>query len=221
MSALGRLARERGSALLVALILVVLLGAVGAVALLAGQSETLLSANYRQGHEALYVADGALNRALKDLADLPDWTPILAGIGTSSFVDGPAIGPKPLPAGGAAVLCCDSASLTGELQARGYGGGDWGADTPEWRIYAWGPASLWLTASRIYSVFYSVVWVADDPADGDGNPWRDSNGIVALVALSIGPRGAHRAVHAVVQRVPPVSSAPPRVRVLSWSESRW
>jgi len=221
MTAPARLAEERGSALLIALILVVLLGAVGAVTLLAGQSEALLSANFRQGHEALYVADGALNRALKDLTDLPDWTPVLSGIATSSFVDGPATGSRSLPAGGTAMLCCNGSSLTGELQARGYGGGDWGADTPEWRIYAWGPASLWLTASRIYGVFYAVVWVADDPADGDGNPSRDSNGTIAVVALSVGPRGAHRAVQAVVQRVPQVSGAPPSVRVLSWSESRW
>jgi hypothetical protein len=220
MTTRARFAGEGGSAVFLALILVVLLAAVGAVALLAGQSETLLSASFRQGHEALYVADGALNRALKDLTDLPDWTPILSGVATSSFVDGPATGTKPLPAGGTALLCCGGTSLTGELQLRGNGAGDWGADTPQWQVYSWGPAALWLTGTRIDSVFYVVVWAADDTSDGDGNPARDSNGSIVLVALSIGPRGAHRAVQALVQRVP-AGGGPGRVRVLSWSESRW
>jgi len=221
MTGRARLIDERGSALFLTLVLVVLLGAVGAIALLAGQSETLLSANFRQGHEALYVADGALNRALTDLAVLPDWTPVVSGVATSSFVDGPAIGAKPMPAGGTAMLCCGGSSLTGELQLRGYGGSDWGADTPQWRIYSWGPAADWLTPARIHSVFYSVVWAADDPSDGDGNPSIDSNGRITLVALSIGPRGAQRAVQALVQRVAAAGGHPSRVRVLSWNESRW
>jgi hypothetical protein len=216
-----RFGDERGSAVFLALILLVLLAAVAAVAMLAGQSETLLAASFRQGHEALYVADGGLNRALKELADMPDWTPILSGVATSSFVDGPATGTKPMPGGGTSVLCCGGTSLTGGLQLRGNGGGDWGADTPQWQIYSWGPAALWLTDTRIHSVFYVVVWAADDTSDGDGNPARDSNGTVALVALSVGPRGSHRAVQAVVQRVPAGSGGSPRLRVLSWSESRW
>jgi len=221
MTTPARLAGERGSAVFLALILVVLLAAVAAVALLAGQSETLLAASFRQGHEALYVADGGLSRALKDLTDMPDWTPILSGIATSSFVDGPATGIKPLPSGGTAVLCCGGSSLTGELQLRGNGGGDWGADTPQWQIYSWGPVTGWLSDTRIQSVFYVVVWAADDTSDGDGNPARDSNGTIVLVALSIGPRGTHRAVQALVQRVSVGTGGSARVRVLSWSESRW
>jgi hypothetical protein len=212
---------ERGSALFLTLILVVLLGAVAAVAVLAGQSETVLSANFREGNEALYVADGALNRAITDLTALPDWTLVLSGVATSSFIDGPATGAKPMPAGGTAMLCCGGSSWTADLQLRGTGAGGWGADTPQWQIYSWGPAGGWLTPTRIHSVFYTVVWAADDPSDGDGNPSIDSNGTIALVALSIGPRGAHRAVQALVQRVPLAGGQVSRVRVLSWNESRW
>ncbi|MEO5896143.1 MAG: pilus assembly PilX N-terminal domain-containing protein [Vicinamibacterales bacterium] len=221
MSALIRISGERGSALFLAIILVVLLSAVGAVATLSGQSETLLAANFRQGHEALYVADGALQRAVSDLTDLPDWTAILSGVATSTVLDGPAAGSKPVPGGGTRVLCCGSSSLTADLQARGNGGGDWGANTPQWQIYAWGPAAGWLAADKIHSVFYAVVWVSDDVGDADGNPAADSNATVNVMALAIGPRGARRAVHALVQRVPVAAGLPGRVRVVSWSESRW
>ena len=221
MTALKRIRAERGSALLLAIILVVLLSAVAAVAMLAGQSETLLSANFRQGHEGLYVADGALQRAVRDLTDLPDWTPVLSGVATSTVADGPAAGSKPVPGGGTLVLCCGAPSLTDDLQARGNRGGDWGADTPEWQIYAWGPAAGWLAADKIHSVFYAVVWVSDDVGDADENPGADSNATVNVIALAIGPRGARRAVRALVQRVPVTAGLPGRVRVVSWSESRW
>jgi len=221
MNAPIRISAERGSALFLAIILVLLLSAVGAVAMLAGQSETLLAANFRQGHEALYVADGALQRAMKDLADLPDWTAVLSGVATSTVVDGPAAGSKPVPGGGSVLLCCGASSLTEDLQSRGNAGGDWGANTPEWQIYAWGPAAGWLAADKIHSVFYAVVWVSDDVGDADGNPAADSNATVRVIALGIGPRGARRAVHALVQRVQVTAGQPGRVRVVSWSESRW
>jgi hypothetical protein len=221
MKSWKRIRGERGAALFLAMVLVVLLSAVAAVAMLAGQSETLLAANFRQGHEALYVADGALQRAVRDLTDLPDWTAILSGVATSSFADGPATGSKPLPGGGTVVLCCSAASITASLQARGNAGGDWGANTPEWRIYAWGPADAWLSADKIHSPFYAAVWVADDVGDGDGNPAADSNAMVKVMALGIGPRGARRAVQATVERVAVAPGLPPRVRMVSWSESRW
>lgn len=221
MSGLGSVTDQRGSALLIAVILVVLLSAVAAVAMLSGQSETLLAANFRQGYEGLYVADGALQRAVKDLTALPDWTSVLSGVATSSLVDGPAAGAKPVPAGGTVVLCCSASSLTADLQARGNGGGDWGANTPQWQIYAWGPAAAWLPVDKIHSVFYTVVWVADDVDDGDANPAFDSNGRVKVTALAIGPRGARRAVQALVQRIPVAGGQPMRVRIVSWGESRW
>ncbi|MEO6212111.1 MAG: PilX N-terminal domain-containing pilus assembly protein [Vicinamibacterales bacterium] len=211
---------EQGSALLLAIILTVLLAAVGAAAMLAGHSETLIAAHFRQGHEAVYVAEGALSRAIRDIADLPAWTAILSGVATSTFVDGPSDVSKRLPTGGMVVLCCGGSSQTVNLQVRGNGAGDWGANTPQWRIYSWGPASAWLPDGNIQSVFYTVVWASDDVADGDGDPAVDSNGTIALNSLAIGPQGARRAVHALVQRVA-TGGGQPRVRVLSSRETRW
>lgn len=216
-----RLSDENGTALLLAIVLVMMLAAIGAAAILGGQTETLISANFRQGREALYVAEGAVNRALQDLADLPDWTPALAGTVSSTFVDGSPTGVKILPSGGTTVLCCGSSSLGAALQARGYGGSDWGTDTPQWQLYSWGAASAWLPGDAVQSAFYTAAWVSDDPGDADGNARTDTNGILTVAGVAIGPNGARRTVQAMVQRVPAAAETAPRVRLLSWIESRW
>ncbi|HXG55634.1 MAG TPA: PilX N-terminal domain-containing pilus assembly protein [Vicinamibacterales bacterium] len=212
---------ERGTALFLAIMLVTMLAAIGSAAILASHTETLISASFRQGREARYVADGGVSRAIADLAGLPDWSAALSGLATSTFVDGPPAALKTLPGGGTALLCCSASSLTASLQLRGNGGGDWGPNTPQWKIYGWGRASAWRGEDQIQSAFYVAVWVADDAGDGDGDPARDSNGTVVLNGVALGPRGTRRAVQAVVQRAVSVGGAPGGVRLRSWRESRW
>jgi len=221
IGACRQLRGERGTALLLAVVLVMLLTAVGSAAILASHAETLIAANFRQSREALYVAEGATARMMKDLTDLTDWSAALSGVATSTFIDGPADVEKNLPGGGRVVLCCGPASLTAGVQFRRTGGGDWGLDTPQWKLYGWGPASAWRTGDQIQSVFYTVVWVSDDAADGDGDPSADSNGTVVLYGLAIGPAGARRAVRAEVQRALGAEGQLLGVRLRSWRESRW
>ena len=142
------LRNQDGAALLLALTIVLMLAAVGAAAALTARRETLIAANFRQGQEALYAAEGGLARAVQELSPLVDWSPILAGA-PSTFIDGSPTGSKRLPGGDIVVLCCGGGSLTGELQLRGNAGGNWGANTPEWRLFAWGPASSWLAARTV------------------------------------------------------------------------
>jgi hypothetical protein len=214
---------ERGTALLLALMLVVLVGALVAGVSLTSRTEALIASSYRQGLEGLFVAEGAVERAVADLASIADWNTVLTGAVTSSFTDGAPFGTRTLPGGGSIVLCCGAGSLTADVQARAHGGASWDADTPQHQIFAWGPVSGWLAAGRITSPFYVVVWVADDPGDGDGIAAADKNGIVEIHAHAIGPLGARRVVHASVQRQTigedPVPG--PGVRVLSWRELRW
>jgi hypothetical protein len=184
---------QSGAALLIAIMVVLLFGAVAGTAALTARIETLIAANYRQGREALYVAEGALSRAIQDLSSFADWTPVLGGT-LSTFTQGSATGPRLLPGGDTVVLCCGAGSLTAELQQRGLGGSDWGADTPQWRPYAWGASSAWLAAGPA-SPYFIAVWVADD-ADGDGNPAIDSNGRVIVHALALGPGRARRSLQA-------------------------
>ncbi len=209
-------------ALLLAIALMLMLVAIGGAVSIASRTETLIAASFRQAREAVYAAEGAVAMAVRDLDGIPDWNVVLSGAVTSSFTDGAAIGSRTLPGGGSVVLCCGLSSLSGEVQQRAHAGRSWGADTPQWQIFAWGPASRWLPAGRIQNALYVVVWVADDTADADGNPAADSNGIIELHSHALGPAGGRRVVEVLVQR-PAVGAGPalPGLRILSWRDRRW
>jgi hypothetical protein len=213
---------ERGTALLLALTLVLLVVAIGGAVSIATRTETLIAANFRQSRQALYAAEGAIALAVRDLGGIPDWSAVLSGAAASSFTDGAAIGTRRLPGGGTIVLCCGPGSGTDDVQQRANGGRSWGADTPQWQIFAWGPVSGWLAQGRIESVVYVVVWVADDTADGDGNPAADTNGFIELHAHALSAGGGRRVVEVLVQR--PAAGGgpqPPGLRIITWGEVRW
>jgi hypothetical protein len=65
------------------------------------------------------------------------------------------------------------------------------------------------------SLQFVLTWVADDPADGDGNPAADANGTVLLHAEATGPGGARRMIELTVARLPGGG-----VRVVTWREVR-
>ena len=170
----------------------------------------------------MFVAEGGLARALQDLSPLTDWTPALAGA-SSTFTDGSAVGTKQLPGGDAAVLCCDAGSLTSDLQQRAHGGMRWGPNTPQWRMFAWGPSSRWLPGARALAPFYVVVWLADDVEDGDGDPLNDRNGVLIVHALALGPNRARRSVQALVRHARRADGTPldRGVSIITSRESRW
>ncbi len=214
---------ERGLGLVLALVLIVLVSGIAAAVIIVSRTETLVAANFRVAREALYAAEGGAAQALRDLGATPDWDGVLAAAVPSSFTDGTAIGTRVLPGGDAVMLCCGPGSLSGDVQARADGGRLWGADTPQWTLFAWGPVSAWRPSGGVQSPFYVVAWVSDDPADGDGNPSADNNGVLRIHAQALGPRGARRIVEAVVHR-PSIGSPPtpaPGVRLVSWREVRW
>jgi hypothetical protein len=214
---------ERGSALLTALLLVVLFGALAAAVTVATRTETLIAANFRQSRETLHAAEGAAALAIHALAAQPDWTLVLSGAVSSSFVDGASAGTRRLPGGDTIALCCGPGSVTDDVRQRAYGGGDWGADTPVWRLFAWGPATAWLGAGRIESALYIAVWVADDPHDGDGNPAVDSNRTIVVHAQAFAPAGGRRVIESLVRRPIVGATGAPSAGVSNvvWHEIRW
>ena len=213
---------ERGTALLLALTLVALVAAIAAAVSIASRTEMLIAAGFRQSRETLYAAEGAVALAIRDLAAVPDWSAVLSGAVASSFTDGAAIGGRTLPGGEVVILCCGTASLTGEVQRRAHGGRDWGPDTPQWQIFGWGPVAGWLAPGRVDSATYVAVWVADDSADGDGNPAADANGVIELHAHAIAPGGGRRVVTALIYRPAAGSGSPSEaLKVLSWRDVRW
>ena len=217
-----RLRGQDGTALVLAMTVTLLLAAAGAAAILTARMETLLARSFTHSQQALSVAEGGVSRALQDLSPQPDWTPALGGV-PSTFTDGSPLAPRQLPGGDVVVLCCGAGSLTSDLQLRGQGGHTWGSSTPQWRLYAWGSAANWLSRPGMSTAFYVVVWVADDLEDGDGDAAIDSNGVILVRALALGPGRARRAVQATIQHARDVNGLPlgRGVAVISSRETRW
>ena len=192
----ARIRDERGTALIIALMAMMLLTALGAAVVMVSSTETHISSNYRNGQEALYAADAAVERVVQDLLMIPRWNDILNGSAQSGFVDGSAAGQKTLPGGGVMTLSAATAALQAETDTLN----QWGANNPHWQLFAWGPLSDMLPNDVIDSPMYVALWVADDPAETDGNPAADSNGTLTLHAEAIGPSGSRKIVEVTVAR---------------------
>jgi type IV pilus assembly PilX-like protein len=215
---------ERGIALVLALVATLVLSVLGLSLLLTTSAETLIAAHYRTSVGAMTAADGALERVLSDIAAVPDWTPLLtspdgivSGVGasfggstlTTTLADGrtldlvratnllncPQVFPPP-------AIPCTAAQMD-------HVGGErlWGVNNPRWRLFARGPLSAVTPGSGVGAPYHVAVWVADDPAETDGDPSRDGTdqtnpgtGMIQLHAEAFGAVGAHRSVEATIAR---------------------
>ncbi len=202
----ARMSNQDGSALVIALLAMMLLTALGAATVMVSTTETRIAGNYRDSQEALYAADAAVERVVQDLLLVPRWNDILNGTTQSGFTDGSSTTPTALPGGGTATLCCGPSTATAQLQAETDTLNLWGANNPQWRLFAWGPLNAMLPNDQIDSPMYVAVWVADDPADSadgitvDGNPLLDANGTLTLHAEALGPGGTRKVIEVTVAR---------------------
>jgi len=190
------LCNQDGTALIIALMAMMLLTALGATVVMVSRTETAIANNYRNSQEALYAADAAIDRVVQDLLMVPRWNDMLAGTITSSFMDGSASASKILPGGGTLTLT----SATAELQSATDIADEWGANDPQWKLFAWGPLSEIASGITIDSPMYVAVWVADDPAETDDDPLSDTNGVLTLHAEAIGPAGTRKVIEVTVAR---------------------
>jgi len=152
---------------------------------LAAQTERQIAATYRHTAQLGYLLDGSAERVVTTLEAREVWEDV----------------PGSLTVGDVRITAERDArtqALNQSLAARF----PMGADTPRWRLVA---------TSDEDDVAVSV-WVADDPADRDGNHGADSNGLLVVRAEARGVRGALRAVEVHVAR----SGA--GTRRLSWRE---
>jgi hypothetical protein len=206
---------ERGSALVVALLSLLLLTALGLALALTTASETFIAGHHRSGQQALGAADAVIERTMQDLLTIPDWDRVLAGAETSSFVDGAAGGTRVLPDGSQINLdevanlascgkrtTCSDADIAVNTPER-----SWGANNPRWRPFAYGPVNDLLPDGSIDLPFYVVVLVGDDPSETDNDPSTDGNtltnpgsGVLSLRAEAFGPRGTHRVLETTVAK---------------------
>jgi Tfp pilus assembly protein PilX len=220
---------QRGVALIIALLAMVLMTALGMALMLVSETETLIGSNYRDSVEASYVADAGIERVMQDVLSIPDWNTILTSVDnvqagvTSGFIDG-TLTPT-LPDGrvinltsatnmvncGKATACSD-ADMDANAAER-----QWGKNNPRFRLFAWGPVNDLNPTPTLNSPFYVAVWIADDGAETDDNPavdgaaasaaWQatgqDTNpgtGVLTLRAEAFGPGGAHRVIETTIAR---------------------
>jgi Tfp pilus assembly protein PilX len=217
---------EQGIALIVALLSITLMTALGMALMLTSQTETLISANYRDSLEGEYVADAGIERVMDDVLTIPDWNTVLAspdgitaGV-TSGFHDNSPSSPITLPDGRTVSLakatymincnkttaCTDTDMDTSTMDR------PWGKNNPRFRLYAWGPVNDLIPTDTVNSPYYVAIWIADDAAENDGNPSKDGDvpvngaasnpgvGVLTLRAEAFGPGGTHHVIEATIAK---------------------
>src|SRR5215212_3107904 len=87
--------QQAGAALICTLMVTALLATLGSALVLLITTETLITTNHRQSHEALYAAQAGAEQSAAELGALLDWRPLPAATGSaiSAFQDG-AGGPR-------------------------------------------------------------------------------------------------------------------------------
>jgi Tfp pilus assembly protein PilX len=215
---------ERGVALVIALLAMMLMTALGMALMLVSETETLIGANYRDSVEGSYAADAGIERVMQDILTIPDWNTILtspdnirAGV-TSGFVDSTLtptlIDGRTINLASATnmvncnkVTTCSDADMNANEGER-----QWSTNNPRYRLFAWGPVNDLNPTPTLNSPFYLAVWIADDGAETDSDPMRDGgapvgtfidnpgNGVMTIRAEAFGPGGTHRVIEASISR---------------------
>ncbi len=220
---------DRGSVLVIALIVVVFMGVLVAAFVSVTATELLIAANFRHTQGALAAGDAVAERAMIDLASMADWNQVLAGAIRSTFVDGSPLGTRVLPGGQVVSLpgianlancrlrtACSAAAMDAVTTARPRG-----PNNPRWQLYAYGRLEDVLPGVVVGLPYYAVVLVGDDPSENDNDPLRDSapeqpgSGVIALHVEVFGPRSVHKVIELTVRR-----AMGGGVRPISWHELR-
>ena len=205
---------ERGAALIVSLMAMLLLSALGLALVMTTMTETKIAGNYTASQEAMYAADAAIERAMQDVLTVADWNSMLAGTVKSAFVDG-TVGDRNI--GGNYIFnlnqatnlmncnktsTCSDAEMDTTTEDR-----PWGENNPRWQLYAHGPVNNFITTGTLNSNFYVIVWVADDPSETDNDPTADGNtttnpgtGVITLRAAAYGAGGVNRIIDVTLSR---------------------
>jgi hypothetical protein len=204
--------KQTGSALLIVLILTFFFSALAVGTTTVVGVETTVAGRFRDGVEALYVADAGLSVVVAELRELADWSPVLQGAVRSPASRGPFLGSVAI-AGGTVLLCCGGRSVAGRLARES------AADLVParrglvWQPYLWSAWDALVPQPGPGQVFVAVV-IQDDEEDGDGQPATDLNGVVTVRSEALRSDGLRRVVEALVAR------EPAGVRILRWREVR-
>ena len=217
---------DEGVAIIAVILWTTLTAALAAAIILVTVVETTVSGRHRDGLEALYAADAAIEIAIGELSAVTNWDLVLNGTSRSTLSDGAPVGTRQVADGSiidldkltASVRCgkdvCSDADINAIAADR-----PWGVNNSRWQLFLNGPLRSLVNLSDNTSRAYVLVWVGDDPSDNDGDPLRDSaatdnpgRGRVVVTAHAYGPSGARRAIQATIVR------AGANVRMVTWRE---
>ncbi len=180
------LRNDDGMAVVIALLLAVLLGAIAAALVALTTTETLISLSFRHAQEASHGAEAALERALARPRRDGGLVARLGCAACQCHLDLRRRTDRAAHTGRAQRSTCRSSPPSGRRESDIRAGPDvFGADSPEWRLFAHAPLSALMTGAGLDLPLYLVVWVADDEWDGDGNPAVDSNGRILVRAHGV------------------------------------
>lgn len=204
----GVIRRDDGAALIVALMLMGLLAGIGSTLILIADLETAISTTHRTAHAVRSVAEAALDCGIADLAARSDWRDLAAAPGVAAACVDAGDAPR-APDGQPLDLPGTTREVQAETDSR-YGTPPGAPESPRWFLAIAG-RERFTGAEPGSPAAFVVIWVADDPEDGDGDPAADANGAVMIRAHAYGIRGARTALEALVVR-----SGAGAVRVVAW-----
>ena len=224
---------QRGFGLVSVLIWLSLLATLSLGVALATSTEAPAAGALHEKMRMTRAAESAVALAVAGLAQHADWASAPAGGLSSGFSDG-AAGTRAV--GGAVVdlvaetnvrtcgraTACDDASTSAPSAMR-----PWGVRNPRWQLFVHQPLAALDAAAGAACPCYLVAWVADDPADADGDPRRDAppgvegHGVLLVRGAAFGGQGALAEVEALVAQSCRRSAAPcGGIRVQSWGAVR-
>ncbi len=220
---------EYGFGLVSVLIWLSLLGTLALGVALATSAEAPAAGGLHEKLKMTRAAESAVALAVAVLAQHTDWTSAPAGALPATFTDGPA-GARSV--GGAVVdlaaetnlrtcgraTLCDDMATSASSPTR-----PWGVRNPRWRLLVHQPLTALDATAGVVCPCYLVAWVADDPADADGDPGHDAppgaagHGVLLVRGAAFGGLGALAEIEALVAQ-PCRRSALPcgGIRVQSW-----
>jgi hypothetical protein len=208
-------ASQHGAALFLALVSAALISAIAASLIVTTSVDMTIAGSHRASMETMYSVEAGAERAIAELAGIPDWSAVLASPPSnlvSSFDDK---SPTALAPDGRILSIPVLTTARQALSDAVYGQSRFGADSPVWRLFGHAPFSQIVPSTLIAPPGYILVWVADDGGDADGNPAVDSNGQVLVYGDAYGVSGGRRALEVAIGR-----AAPSAIRVLSWRDPR-
>ena len=193
---------EHGFALMMVLVVSALLLSLASGLTMLVISEVTVVGRQPSGMRAGYVAEAALERGIREVSGLPDWSSALNGSARSSwYAEGEPVLRVAMTRVSLAELPAGMAPQTTGCEG----------EEPVWRLFGFGPVSALAGSAGSEA---AAVWVADDCGEEDDDPRTDGNGVVMMRAMAAGSWSLRKWVQATIARTDTGT------RTLAWREIR-